>query len=133
MSDRGVVVLDASALIADLDANDAHHGWVLSSLRGLFSAEIIVSALTLAEAFVAAEAAGRGESTMAHVRALDVRVIELGEGDVRPLARLRAATRLRMPDAVVLHTAIAQGAELMTTAARLARIARDHGVTAHCP
>jgi predicted nucleic acid-binding protein len=56
---------------------------------------------------------------------------DLTRADTVGIAEIRAATKLRMPDAVALHTAESKGAELVTTDRRLARAAEDRGVTAH--
>jgi predicted nucleic acid-binding protein len=50
--------------------------------------------------------------------------------DAAGIAEVRAATRLRMPDAIVLYTAERHGAELVTTDRVLARAATERSVPA---
>ena len=51
--------------------------------------------------------------------------------DAAGLAEVRAATGLRMSDALVLYTAERHGAELATTDRSVARAAEQRGITAH--
>lgn len=94
------VVLDASILIAHLDASDPHHlvaGDVLRTGRSL-----AVSTVTLAETLVGAVAAGRAGAHRDAIERLGVEEIPLGAGSALLLAQLRAAYGLRMPDCCVL-------------------------------
>ena len=47
------------------------------------------------------------------------------------VARIRAETRLRMPNALVLHPCEREGAELVTTDAALGRAAAARGIRVH--
>ncbi|MDL9979014.1 type II toxin-antitoxin system VapC family toxin [Microbacterium sp. ASV49] len=127
------IVFDAGVLIAIFDEGDAHSEWARRVYRDSTSARLLASALTVSESIVHAARDGKALAGHDSVRALDIDVVPLIEGDVVPLAELRARSRLRMPDAVVLHTAIRERAAIATTDARLARIAREHGVEACAP
>jgi len=61
--------------------------------------------------------------------AFAIRVIPLTEADMSALAALRAATALKMPDAIVLHTAITHSATIATFDAALIKAAAARGVT----
>lgn len=127
------VVVDAGVLIAAYDANDVHHEWSVRMLTAARPGTLAASVVTLAESLVYPAAAGSGASTLSLVRDLDLRVVELAEGDALPLAETRAWSRLRMPDAIVLHTALSLGAGVLTTDRALARAAADRGLTVHAP
>ena len=53
----------------------------------------------------------------------------LSEEQPIAFARLRATTKLKLPDCCVLAAALETGATLATVDATLARVATEHGVT----
>ncbi|KHL00049.1 hypothetical protein LK09_01515 [Microbacterium mangrovi] len=126
-------VVDAGVLIAFLDPDDAHHDWAVRVVRTLGPGQARITALTLAEAMVHPAMAGRAEEARAGVRSLGVDVLPLTDDDVLPLAGLRASSRLRMPDAVVLHAAIRASAAVATTDRSLARSAVGAGLPLYAP
>ncbi|MDR1189096.1 MAG: PIN domain-containing protein [Bifidobacteriaceae bacterium] len=121
-----MLVVDANVLIALANPNHVHHEAAAAVLDR--DGELAIPALTLAEVMVLPAAAGELDSAMAQVDALGVVAYPLEVSDVRRLAALRAETRLRMPDAVVLLLTLRHGATLATFDERLARVARDLGV-----
>jgi predicted nucleic acid-binding protein len=123
---RLMLVVDANVLIALADPGHVHHGAAGAVLDR--DGELAISALTLAEVMVLPAAAGVLDSAMAQVDALGLVGYPLEVTDVPRLAGLRAETRLRMPDAVVLLLALRHGAALATFDQRLAQAARDSGV-----
>lgn len=127
------VVVDAGVLIAVLDGSDPHSAWAQAVVPTLGPRRLLTNALTLAEAIVHSARARTGAATLGLLTDMIFSVTSLHESDALPLAELRATTRLRMPDAVVLHTALTHGAAIATTDVRLARIAREHGVAVHAP
>jgi predicted nucleic acid-binding protein len=129
----GVVVLDAGIIIAYLDESDAHHSWVVEMLTREAEHQFCVSALTHAEYLVGPTRAGSVHQALNILMDWDLDVEELTEGAAVELAGVRAATRLRMPDAAVLHTALSRGASLATTDRELATVARAQGLLVHCP
>lgn len=66
---------------------------------------------------------------MTALLSIGVRVIPLEATDATELARVRNSYRLRMPDAVALHTAIRTGSELATFDEALVAAARRAGVS----
>jgi len=124
-----MIVLDASLLIAYLSTSDPHHGRSLAILTDHAAHEFAIPALTLAESLVGPARAGRTDKILEALSALELTVIH----DVEPsaLAALRASSGLRMPDAVVLHTALRHAAALATFDERLSTAAVASGVTVH--
>jgi predicted nucleic acid-binding protein len=124
-----VIVLDASVLIAYLDASDLHHGVAEGLLAREIDDEFAVNSLTLAEVLVGPAHDGRLESVIAILDDLEVRTLPLPADAATRLARLRATSRLRMPDCCVLLTADEEEARVATFDARLADAAERHGLT----
>ena len=108
----GLTVLDAGVIIGILDARDAHHQEARKALAAVLEAgdQLAVPASVYAEVLVAPSRRGA-----AAVRAVDAFVYDL-PADVEPVTRqlakraaeLRArhGGRLRLPDALVVATAL---------------------------
>ena len=126
-----MIVLDASVLIAHLDAADALHTRATDLLADLAADDFAVSVLTLAEVLVGPARAGRIEAARQAIDRLDIIGLGLGHGDAERLATVRADTGLRMPDCCVLLAADSEAAELATFDGHLAEIARSRGMTVH--
>jgi predicted nucleic acid-binding protein len=125
-----VIVLDASGLIAQLDASDAHHARIREFLRAHADEQLGASVLTLAEALVAPARAGRLEDARSALDQLEVEPIGLGPDAISELAVLRAETGLRMPDCCVLLAASLSSADTIATFdGQLARVAAARGLT----
>lgn len=116
-----VAVLDAGVLIAVLDRRDPHHEAALGSIRRCLDRreELVVPASAYAELLVAP--AGRGEQAVAVVEELLDRLPTRVHSATRPIARTAAGlrarygTRLRLPDALVVATAIELRADRLLT------------------
>jgi predicted nucleic acid-binding protein len=124
-----MIVLDASLLIAYLSTSDPRHRRSVTILAEHAAEPLAIPALTLAETLVGPARAGRASEVLEALSAMELTVIQ----DVEPstLAALRASSGLRMPDAVVLHTALRHTAALATFDERLAAAAVASGVTVH--
>lgn len=109
-----MIVLDAHVLIGFLDSTDPHHAASLDLLERRFVDGFASSVLTVAEALVHPTRVDRQDAAMTALLRIGVRVIPLDAPDATELARVRNSYRLRMPDAVALHTAIRTGSELAT-------------------
>jgi len=108
-----MIVLDASVLIAYLDADDVHHGAADALLAAEVDDDYGASSLTLAEVLVVPARQGRLPATCAALAALEVAELAFPSDTAVKLAQLRAATGLKMPDCCVLLA-------VETAAARLA-------------
>lgn len=117
----GLTVLDAGVVIAALDASDAHHA---ASVRALRQAResgdaLVIPASAYAEALVGPSR--RGDEAVATVDAfldaLPAAVEPASRGVAREAAALRArhGPSLRLPDALVLATAVAVAADRVIT------------------
>lgn len=124
-----VIVLDANVLIAFLDSSDPSHAVSTELLERRFVDGFASSVLTVAEALVHPTRVDRQDAAMTALLSIGVRVIPLEATDATELARVRNSYRLRMPDAVALHTAIRTGSELATFDEALVAAARRAGVS----
>lgn len=128
-----MIVLDASFLIALLKESDPHHTWAMQLWQSNDQEDFVISALTLAETLVAPYRNNVGIEFEELLSELELDVAPLTEMDLPALAITRATTKLRMPDAVVLHTATVRTAAVFTADSTLAKATRDAGLQAHCP
>ena len=126
-----MIVFDASVLIAHISPEDPFHGRATEMLEELEEFDFAASTLTVAECLVHASVADRVTSVLGIFERLDLIQFELLRSETGGLAEVRNASRLRMPDAVVLYTAEAHAGELATADRTLARAAEARGVTAH--
>ena len=119
----GLIHLDAGVIIGFLDASDAHHHnsrvALASALRN--GDRLALAASALAECLVGP--ARRGEPAIHAVRnlvdRLPISIIRLDVEIATTAARLRAAHRpIRLPDALVIATAIEQAADHLITTDR---------------
>jgi predicted nucleic acid-binding protein len=113
----GLTVLDAGIVIAALDASDAHHGASVQALREARESgdALVVPASAYAEALVGPSR--RGADAVATVDAFLDAMPASVEPASREVARAAAALgakhgqRLRLPDALVLATAVVVAAD----------------------
>ena len=108
----GVIILDANVLIGFLDATDPHHAASVDLLERRFVDGFGSSVLTVSEALVHPTRVGRQDAAMAALLRIGLQVIALSASDAAVLAQVRNEYRLRMPDAVALHTALSTSSEL---------------------
>jgi predicted nucleic acid-binding protein len=100
-----VIVLDASVLIAHLDAGDAHHERATRLLAESGGEFLGASTISLAETLVAPARAGRLADATAAIERLGVAELTLGDNAPARLARLRAEAGRKLPDCCVLLAA----------------------------
>lgn len=135
----GLTVLDAGILIAVLDGADLHHAAATRALRTRIDRgdELVLPASAYAEVLVAPYR--RNEEAVATVEAfldaLPVRVEPATRAIAARAAELRArhGSRLRLPDALVVATAIDLGAEVLTTDSRWPSLPLNVAVTGDDP
>lgn len=123
----GAVALDASVAIALLDPADGHHRQAVTVLREHTRSALVMPASAYSEALVRPLAEGLGDAAVEDfVESLRVEIVAADKGIARRAAELRARHRaLRLPDALVLATARAREASLLTFDGRLARLAGE--------
>lgn len=125
-----MIVLDASVLIGHLNLDDAHHSRAEELLAGLDPAERLgASVITLAEVMAGPAEAGNLDVARQAIERLGVSEIGWWPDTALLLARLRATTRLKMPDCCVLAAAEHVTGHIATFDGALAKAAGEHGIT----
>jgi predicted nucleic acid-binding protein len=124
-----LTVLDAEVVLAILDASDGHHGAALAALTSAteLGDRLVLPASAYAEVLVAPSR--RGTEAVATVDAFVDALPATVEPATRAIAaraaplRARHGAKLRLPDALVVATALVCGAErVLTTDARWPRL-----------
>jgi predicted nucleic acid-binding protein len=118
-----VIVVDASVLIGFLDGHDNHHAAAEQLLTQGIDDDLGVNSLTLAEVLVAPIRDGRLEPVLAALHALEVQELAFPADTALRLARLRAATGLKMPDCCVILAAEDAAASVASFDERVAQAA----------
>jgi predicted nucleic acid-binding protein len=116
----GTVVVDAGILIAILDRSDVHHASARAAIAGLRGAhDLVVPASAYSELMVHPYEHGLGDVRVADdlIDSLPIHVEAATRDVAREAARLRArlGRSLRLPDALVIGTAIVVGADRIVT------------------
>jgi len=123
-----IVVLDASVVIAFLDAADRHHRGAVAALTDLRAEELVLPASAYAEMLVGPARRGREAMTAARefVTDLALRIEPIGADTAERAAGLRALHRgLKLPDALVIATAdVLHASSLLTADRSWARVSR---------
>ena len=125
--------MDASALIALASDTDPNHNWALEMFRDTAAFGLQMTALTQAEVLVHPARAGKLEKFLRLIGALGLEITPIEESDSSQIAKIRVATSLKMPDAVVLSQAIKVSGSIATTDKRLAKVAKDKGLGVFSP
>ena len=104
----GLTVFDASVLIAFTEPGHVHHADAVSAVRTAMKPgeQRFLSAVTFAELMVGALRADVGDHLRALLRDLRVSIVTVDEGLASRAAAVRTRTRLNLPDAFVLATAL---------------------------
>jgi len=123
-----VIVVDASVLIAHLDATDVHHDRAGALLVDIAGEPLGASPITLAEVLVGPALAGKLDRATAAVQQLAVTQVGLEDDSPVRLAALRATTRLKLPDCCVLLAAEQARGAVATFDGRLAGAAHQRGL-----
>lgn len=124
-----MITLDASLVIAHLNAVDAHHREATAVLRKVAGQQLLMHSLNLTEVLVGGVRAGREQDMLADLRAIGIVIAERIDGEHLRLARLRVETGLKLPDCCALDTALTSGSALATFDAALAQAARARHVS----
>jgi len=123
-----MIVLDASILIAHLDASDSHHDRAEVLLANSGNEDLITSVVTLAEVLVGPSRSGIVDRALIALGQLGVTAVAIEPTGALRLALLRTETGLKLPDCCLLLTAEQTDAALASFDLRLAAAARDRGV-----
>lgn len=123
-----MIVADTSWIAALRDPSDAHHAAAVEVNEEISDEVVLVAAVTLAECLVAPAQLGQVEDADLTLRAaFEVEAVD--DTAPRRWASRRAACSLRLPDAIVLETALHHGARAVVTFdARLAKECRAAGL-----
>ena len=126
----GALILDASVLIGLLDSADPHHSAAVDEVDAVDQAgtQLLTPASAYSEALVSFARVDRVADARRAIAAMGITVTPLTAPIAERAAELRARhDRLRLPDAMVLATAQALGADLLTYDDRLWRVAESDG------
>jgi predicted nucleic acid-binding protein len=126
--------LDASVLIALMNAGDAHHRDAVTLVRrAAITGALIAHPITIAESAVGAAEHGRLQQVRDAFAGLGLATAPGDPDQPWRLADLRASTRLPLPDCCVLDVAVESHSVLATFDIRLAAAARERGVPVALP
>jgi predicted nucleic acid-binding protein len=126
-----VIVLDASVLIAFMDADDQFHGPARTALEAALGRPLRASALTLAEVLVRPTRIGVLPVAKRALAAIGVDPVPIGRDGPERLAELRVRTGLKLPDCCVLLAGQDVRAEaVLSFDERLRQAAHDAGFAA---
>ena len=123
------VALDADVVIAFLDASDDQHQRATDVLRPRLAAgdRIVLAASVYAEILIHPIKRNADNAIDEFISAIGADIIAIDRDIARRAAQLRAThSRMRLPDALSLATALANGADLLTFDQRLGKIASEH-------
>lgn len=112
-----MIVADASWIIALRDPDDPHHRSAVAVSESHATEVIVLHPLTLAECLVGPAQLDQLDQLDSAARALRAafQVVDVDADAPLRWARLRAETRLRLPDVIVLDTALVHGAAAILT------------------
>lgn len=121
----GLIVLDASVLIAYLDSDDDHHGLAETLLANEIVDDFAANSLTLAEVLAVPAREDRLDDVRQAMNDLNLQELPFPADTAVKLAQLRASTNLKMPDCCVLLAAEEARARIATFDDRLAGAAAN--------
>jgi len=125
----GVIVLDASVLIAHLNPAEPHHQAATALLLAGTPGQMLVHSLTLAEVLVGGVRIGQAASMRDDLYAAGIVLAPHDDAGPLRLAELRATSGLRLPECCVLDVAMHHQATMATFDDALASAARRRRVT----
>lgn len=123
-----MIVADASWVVALRDPNDRHHNQAVAVNDEIGSESSLLHPVTLAECLVAPARLGVLDEATARLQAaFEIDIVDAGAP--ARWAKLRAETRLRLPDVIVLDTAMNRRARAIATFdEQLQTCAANHGM-----
>ena len=116
----GALVVDASVVIAVSRHRDPPHEAASKLVARWPRARALLPAVAYSEVMVEPLRLGRGDARDRELREAGFEIVPVGERIAREAARARAERPgLRLPDALVIATALVHGAELATLDRRM--------------
>ena len=109
-----MIVADASWIIALRDPDDPHHRMAVTLNNATVDEAIVLHPVTFAECLVGPAKLDRLDIAATAIRAA-FEIVEVDADAPLRWAGLRAATSLRLPDVIVLDTALVHGATAILT------------------
>ena len=123
-----MIVADASWVVALRDPADEHHRQAVAIHRGIGSEDVLLHPVTAAECLVAPAQLGTLDDAAAALKAA-FEICDVDRDAPLRWAALRAETGLRLPDAIVLETAVRHDARALATFdTQLATAASTHNI-----
>jgi predicted nucleic acid-binding protein len=126
-----VIVFDAGVLIAYLTADDLFHDAARDFMEEYEEFEFAANVFTVAETLVRPIRSNDEGVARGTLESIGLRILGLEPREAAELADIRVTSGLKMPDAVVVHSALQHAAQLVTTDRTVARAAADRGLEAH--
>jgi len=121
-----MIVLDASVVISLLESGHVHANEAAEIMDT--EEELILHPLTLSEILVGAIRNGSEQKVLSAIDRIGIETWVPDPDHARRIARLRAETNLKLPDACVLDTALTRNASLATFDERLVHAAHIYGI-----
>ena len=109
-----MIVVDASWVIALHDPTNSHHSKAVQANEAIGDSRVVIAALTLAEYLVGPAKLGVEDKAMIQAQSAFA-IAQPDAGAPLRWARLRATSGLKLPDVIVLDTAIELKAEAIAT------------------
>ena len=114
------LILDSDALLAIMNSEDRHHKSIKKRLlQGADS--LSISVVTYSEALVYPFEEDNYEAMSLGIQTLVSEIHDVTRSIATKAAQLRAASKLKLPDALISATAIEKGLTLLTFDEKLAR------------
>lgn len=126
-----MIMVDAGVLIAAGDPRDIHHDRATAFLDEHGEDGFCAPGITIAESLVRSVSSDGLDDLLEDYEIIGITALDLPGEAAAPIARIRAETKLRMPDALVLYSCERERVELVTTDLTLARVAIARGVRVH--
>ena len=122
----GTLVLDSSVVIAIASERDALRADALELVARWRRARVLLPAVAYSEVMVEPIRMGRAEDRERRIRKAGFEIVPIDAEIAREAARARAQhPGLRLPDAVVIATALVHDADLATLDRRMASLHAD--------
>ena len=114
------VILDSDALLALINNTDIHHESIVN--RILRSDErLAISVVTYSEALLRPHEVNKADLAITQINSRISEIFEVTRSIAITAAKLRATSKMKLPDALIAATAIEKGLTLVTFDEKLAK------------